>query len=374
MAEYRLKRRNGQVLEPLDKDALKAMSRSGKLCNDDEISVVGRDDWRSVSTIPGLAPSVTTAAAIAEFEDDTTAASTRSKSFNYEVEAASPEPQYWYMFGGEVLGPHLLGVLRGRAAAGQILPSTPIAPSPTGPWTSAEENRSLRAAMPRQAWDMEQRPGGSAEITGWILLVLPLLGAIGIYFSGTLGWNESATLAIALGSVVLSSVLIGIDAAILKLGDKTGKERGFFNLNRAGPISWTLGAIVLWVVFYPLYMRWRSNKLERRLGVPALFVTAAFLAAGFVAPPGLPQVDSPEVIRLVEQAMRESAGLKQVVDAGLLQPRLLEPAETSFDMHAQKRTARAQVKTALGTETVHFTVQWHDRRKGIIWVELKAAE
>jgi hypothetical protein len=47
------------------------------------------------------------------------------------------------------------------------------------------------------------------------------------------------------------------------------------------------------------------------------------------------------------------------------------PGEMSYDKHQQKRVARAELKTNLGSEVIYYTVEWQNRKKGIIWVQIQ---
>jgi hypothetical protein len=48
------------------------------------------------------------------------------------------------------------------------------------------------------------------------------------------------------------------------------------------------------------------------------------------------------------------------------------PGEISYGKQHQKRVARAELKTHLGSEVIYYTVEWQNRSKGIIWVQIQA--
>ena len=105
--------------------------------------------------------------------------------------------------------------------------------------------------------------------------------------------------------------------------------------------------------------------------LPAVVVALAFCAAPFLAAPQLPSVDAPEIVQLAERAIRESPAIK--LSGGLIGTVVISnPGEISYDKHQQRRVARAELKTNLGSEVIYYAVEWQNRSKGIIWVQIQA--
>ena len=47
------------------------------------------------------------------------------------------------------------------------------------------------------------------------------------------------------------------------------------------------------------------------------------------------------------------------------------PAESSYDSKAERRTCVATLKTIAGQERVTYTIQWHDKKANLFWLEFK---
>lgn len=107
-------------------------------------------------------------------------------------------------------------------------------------------------------------PADPRDPLGWALLAIPVAagGAMALVTSEALG-NAISWL-----SLLATVVLIAVDAK--RRGQPAGRHAA--------------GAVLLWIVFYPLYMHRRAAwGAPRRLGL-ALFATAAFLAGALARP------------------------------------------------------------------------------------------
>lgn len=99
---------------------------------------------------------------------------------------------------------------------------------------------------------------------GWALLAIPVAAGAAMAIIP----SEAVGTAVSWGSLLATVALIGIDAG--KRGQQAAKH--------------VVGAILLWIVFYPLYMHRRAAwGAPRRLGL-ALFATVAFLGGAFARP------------------------------------------------------------------------------------------
>lgn len=47
------------------------------------------------------------------------------------------------------------------------------------------------------------------------------------------------------------------------------------------------------------------------------------------------------------------------------------PVESDYDSKAERRVCMATLKTAVGQERVRYTVQWHDKKAKIFWLEFQ---
>jgi hypothetical protein len=101
------------------------------------------------------------------------------------------------------------------------------------------------------------------EPLGWALLALPVAAGI-----AQAALPDTVGVIAAYGGLLATVVLIGVDA------DRRGQH----------PTKHIIGAVLLWLVFYPLYMHRRvAWGAPRRLGL-ALVATAIFLAGAFARP------------------------------------------------------------------------------------------
>lgn len=113
---------------------------------------------------------------------------------------------------------------------------------------------------------------------------------------------------------------------------------------------------------------WRM-PLRNAVGAMIAYTLVIFASINFFQG-DLPAVDSPEVIELVEQILTDSPEGK-LTGAIFGDMKIEMPAETGYDRKAQKRTARAMLKTAnMGTVPIYYTVEWHNKKKEEIWVEI----
>jgi hypothetical protein len=199
------------------------------------------------------------------------------------------------------------------------------------------------------------------------MLAVAGVAALLIWQSGNLGLPP---LAFSVVAIIATAILSGIEAKQLGMGsdaDKTPKGK-----KRTGPVSWVAVMLLLWIIGFPAYLYSRSRYGVRNLLLPGIIVAFGVLVAPFMANPPLPAVDAPEVVALAESAIRESPALK--LTAGMVGSiTISNPGEISFDKHLQKRVARAQLMTNLGSEVIYYTVEWQNRSKGIIWVQIRNA-
>jgi hypothetical protein len=194
----------------------------------------------------------------------------------------------------------------------------------------------------------------------WIALALPVITPIATCLAG------SALLAIALPfvSVVVTSILIYIDAKRLGRVDRHGVER-------TSPGGLLIGGVLLWIVFYPLAFFQRRHFCGPNLGPPSLLVAALFLflpiGVALMVPKDLPACDSPEVTQMLLQIVGDSPDFKQ----GTKHLRHIDGhRETRFDAEKQIRTGACTLRTDTESVPLTFTVTWQDRDKAMFFVKI----
>jgi|694.fasta_scaffold140390_3 hypothetical protein len=247
---------------------------------------------------------------------------------------------------------------------------TPVLPPPRKASSSPPDFMSgLRTGLQRLLRQTSPSPSGfmsdlRIHPLGGIMLAFALLGAI---FS----WNAepNTVLIIVWGVVIVTAILGGIEAEKLGIGsdgDKNAKGK-----RKMGPWQWGASIFFLWYIGFPAYLYQRSRYGARNLLLPAVVVSLLSLAALFLASPTLPAVDAPEVLATAQQAIEESPAGK--LTGALVGPiKITDAGEVSYDSGKQKRVARAVLKTKLGSEVIYYTVEWQNRSKGIIWVQIQA--
>ncbi len=164
---YKLKLRDGTVVESLELATLNAMAQIGRIQCGDKVAFMGTEDWMRISDVPGLGRQTPTRAAIQVFKStrlreplipiaaecakveqevathcEVVGVPPADKGV-YELKSESGQSQYWYICDGTVSGPVSIDVLIGHTATGFIRPDSPISPSPTGPWMKAWDNSCL---------------------------------------------------------------------------------------------------------------------------------------------------------------------------------------------------------------------------------------
>ncbi len=173
---------------------------------------------------------------------------------------------------------------------------------------------------------------------------------------------------IALAAIWITAILGGIEAKKLGIGcdtDRTPKGK-----KKYGPWRWGAFIVLLWIIGFPAYLYRRSKYGAKNLLLPAVVAVAFFMAALCFAAPALPAADAPEVVAVAQRAIEESPAGK--LGGALVGPlSITDAAEIRYDSAKQKRTARALLKTKLGSETIYYTVEWQNRSKGLIWVQIQ---
>jgi hypothetical protein len=225
------------------------------------------------------------------------------------------------------------------------------------------------AACPGDVAQIDASAAPPSNAVAVIMLVLPLV-------TGVLFWQAEAlhltvqTMRLLGGATVISTAILGyVDLRFLLL--RRGKPLPG-DQRLSPPVAAVVGMLALWLFAYPVHFLARRRLGATNLVVPALISTAVFLvpvAQASFADPALPTVGSPDVVTLVTKLSEEApANQARRAEMGKLEVR--EPVEVSFDKEKQRRVARAKLASQLGEEDIFYTVEWHDRKKGMFSVQV----
>ncbi len=230
---------------------------------------------------------------------------------------------------------------------GATLPATPDAfcsecRHELPPMSDIDESRAAPPAPPR----LERVGIGLVAVA----LVLPVVSGIVLLLVTSFGF----ALAISSATVLITSLLVALDARRLGNVDLTGRQR-----DSAGALF--LGMCLLWIVVYP-FAFFRRRHFERpNLALPATLVAVFFAIAPILRvvliPPDLPSCTSYEVVQVFEQLIRGSpVGPKiRSIDGH---------RELDHDREAVRRRGQCVVHTDAGDIVVRYVVQWRERNTG----------
>ncbi len=177
-----------------------------------------------------------------------------------------------------------------------------------------------------------------------LALLIPIASGL-VFLSGAVtGWQA---LAVSVGTVVVTAILVAWDAARLGPRDRNRKLRG-------DPGGLLLGMLFLWVFVYPLAYFRRRHFTGPNLG-PLAIVVALFSFGSSLAPVltliagGPPSCTSPEVIAKVEELARQFYG-PDLESLG-------EFTERSYNAATRTRFGRCVAETDMGAEDLDFQVR-----------------
>jgi hypothetical protein len=213
--------------------------------------------------------------------------------------------------------------------------------------------------------DVRVGAGTGGETLAVLALLVPLL-VVCFFFLGTVS-STTAELAISCGTILLTAILLTIDASWLGTTDLKGRRR-------EGVGTLFVGMLILWVVFYPVMFFRRRHFGRPNLGILALTVAAVFVCGPFVKGyliegvlpgGGPPSCTSPAVIRLVDDLIRKAP-------AGASVRGIRDHRELSYDRATGIRNGQCVVETATGQETVKYMVSWLDARTGNYQVQIRS--
>ena len=177
--------------------------------------------------------------------------------------------------------------------------------------------------------------------------------------------------------VVGTAMWVYLDATKHKIG-KFPTDPGFWNMS-AG--DWATNTVMFWIIVFPVYVLKRPELIEKAkqepmetrnpaLGVVLLSGSGAILGVlGFVlfGSNSPPSCDSPQIVELAEQAIRDSPLVKL---SGVELMGVTSGGQVAHDYFDEKRTCRAILETELGRQAIKYTVEWSDRDRRAIWLEI----
>ncbi|MDA9923645.1 MAG: hypothetical protein P1U87_22305 [Verrucomicrobiales bacterium] len=155
------------------------------------------------------------------------------------------------------------------------------------PWIDVELPSQQPAHSPAMRTPIHSTTAAAAspqkpqETLGIIILLLPLISALLIWFwvgSMNMLQNPGSTLSmLAIGTVIATGVLVGIEASQLGIGSDSDKDKK--GRKKTGPIGWAVFTLLLWIIGFPAYLGYRSRYGAKNMVVGGIAVALLFLAA-----------------------------------------------------------------------------------------------
>jgi hypothetical protein len=213
------------------------------------------------------------------------------------------------------------------------------------------------------AWlDVKIRRSDHGETLAVFALLLPLI-AQGLILACRFN-SSGLEVALSLGTVAVTALVLAVDAAMLGTTDMRGVQR-------SSPVALFFGMILLWIVCYPVVFFRRRYFGRPNLGPLAILVAVFFVAAPFIQQflafgtlnDGPPTCTSREVTDMVGDMIRESP-------IGPSVQSISGHREISYDAVSQTRKGQCLVKTRTETITANYTVKMLSRTAGTFQVEV----
>jgi hypothetical protein len=206
------------------------------------------------------------------------------------------------------------------------------------------------------------RRSDQGETLAVLALLLPLLAqglSLACHFD-----SLDAEMALSWGAVVVTALVLAVDAALLGAVDLQGTRR-------SGPAALFFGVLLLWIICYPCAFFRRRHFGRPNLGPLAVLVAGFFVAAPWLhnyarfggAGDGVPTCTSREVIGMVDDMVRQGPVGPSVQSIG-------GHRETGYDPVSQTRKGECLVKTPTETITVTYRVKVLNRANGTYQVEV----
>jgi hypothetical protein len=176
-------------------------------------------------------------------------------------------------------------------------------------------------------------------------------------------FESEIQLAVSVGAVALTALLLAVDAAFLGRVDLDGVER-------ASPLAIFFGVSLLWIICYPVVFFRRRHFGRPNLGPVALLVALFFTAAPYLSDylrfgvvSGAPLCTSKEVKSMVADIIRTSPIGPTVQSIDQFQ-------ETNFDKLTLTRKGECKVRIPGGSVTAEFTVKVVNAKTGAFQVDV----
>jgi uncharacterized membrane protein YhaH (DUF805 family) len=182
-----------------------------------------------------------------------------------------------------------------------------------------------------------------------VALVAPVVAGAALFFVTSF----TVSLAIGVATVLVTSILLSVDASRLGRTDSTGRDAG-------GPVGLFIGMCLLWIVGFPVAFYRRSRFAKPNLTIPAvavaLFFTGGPFLYGLFVSPDPPTCTSAEVVQVLDRIVRQSSRGQAVKSVDGFR-------ELSFDREGHERHGQCVVHTDAGDTEVNYIVRWLDRDK-----------
>lgn len=198
-------------------------------------------------------------------------------------------------------------------------------------------------AEPLVAIPVNHRTGPGLALTA---LVLPVIAGISLCFVSSL----IVVIAIAGGMVILTAILLSVDAYRLGAIDRAGKRR-------ENPLLLFAAMILIWILGYPITYFRRRHFAGPPLGLlsiaVALFYVAAPVTHAILASPEPPSCTSSAVTNIVERLIMGAS------PGGDFAVRSVDSfREIGFDRDANRRTGECTVHMRFDESAARYVVEW----------------
>jgi hypothetical protein len=220
------------------------------------------------------------------------------------------------------------------------------------------------ALPPEPTWpDITIRHSGPGETLAVLALLLPL-AAQGLALACNID-SLGIGMALSWGTVVVTALLLAVDAAYLGTIDLKGTQRSI-------PGALFFGILLFWIICYPVAFFRRRHFGRPNLGPLAVLVAGFFVGAPVlynftrfgVAGEGVPTCTSREVTGMVDDIIRKSPMGPSVQS-------ISGHREIRYDSVNQTRKGQCLLKTPTETITVTYSVKVLNRTNGTFQVEVE---
>jgi hypothetical protein len=143
---------------------------------------------------------------------------------------------------------------------------------PLTPPVTIKAPSAVEATTARQSKVPSARP---APELGYAILAIPFIGAL-------LSWLGIEPLLSELGTIVVTAILVFIDARRLGIGGAT--DLNSKGKRRNGPGQWLAFTLLFWLIGFPAYLFIRTRRGVKNLALPGIVAVIVFLGTPAMLP------------------------------------------------------------------------------------------